>query len=232
MTDKPLDKFLEKRSNEYDRWLEEGKIPYSSKVIPVNQSLSADHWVMPSEQVLEFLRNARSFALAKCICRTHYKRCDKPLEICFYLNDFAEKAVAAGRARAVSLQEASERLKMADEHGLVHLTLTRPDQYLYAICSCCSCCCHDLQLMLAYGRHDLVVQSAYRAHTDVSQCTDCGACVERCVFQARRLEGEHMVYNPEKCYGCGLCVSACPEGATEMELDPNASRSRAGLTTV
>ncbi|MFH1114569.1 MAG: 4Fe-4S binding protein, partial [Pseudomonadota bacterium] len=218
MRDVSEDEFLAKRSNDYDRWLEEGKIPYSSKVIPVNGSLSADHWVMPSEQVLEFLRNARSFAVADCICRAHYKRCDKPLEICFYLNDFADKAVAAGRARNISLEEAAERLKSADEHGLVHTTLNRPDQYSYAICSCCPCCCHDLQLMLKFGRDDLVVQSAYRARTDANRCTDCGACVERCFFQARRMDAHRMNYDPGKCYGCGLCVSVCPEDATVMEL--------------
>ncbi len=218
MRDLSQDEFLAKRSSDYDEWLKDGKIPYSSKVIPVNQSFSADHWIMPSEQVLEFLRNARSFAVADCLCRTHYKRCDKPLEVCFYLNDFADKVVASGRARTISLQEAAERLKMADEHGMVHTTLNRPDQYSYAICSCCSCCCHDLQLMLEYGRDDLVVQSTYRARTDMSRCTHCGACVERCFFQARGMDGERMSYSPEKCYGCGLCVSVCPEEATVMEL--------------
>ena len=216
MRDLSQDEFLMKRSNEYDQWLEEGKIPYSSKVIPVNQSLSADRWVMPSEQVLEFLRNSRSFAVADCICRAHYKRCDKPLEICFYLNDFSDKLVAAGKARVISLQEAAECLRLADEHGLVHMTLQRPNQYNFAICSCCACCCHDLQLMLEYGRNDLVVQSTYYARTDMSKCAHCGACVERCVFKARTMDGDEMNYDPKKCYGCGLCVSGCPEDATVM----------------
>lgn len=213
------DEFLAKRSKDYDEWLEEGKIPYSSKVVPVNQSLAADRWIMPSEQVLEFLRNARSFAVADCLCRTHYRRCDKPVDMCFYLNDSADKARASGRARTISLEEAAERLKMADEHGLVHTTLNRPDQYSYAICSCCSCCCHDLQLMLAYGRDDLVVQSAYRAQTDTSKCTHCAACVDRCVFGARTMDDGEMNYDPKKCYGCGLCVSVCPEDATVMQLN-------------
>jgi ferredoxin len=227
MRDLSQDEYLRKYSNDYDQWLEEGKIPYSSKVIPVNQSLSADHWVMPSAQVLELLRNARSFAVADCLCRTHYKRCDKPLEVCFYLNDFADKYVASGRARTISLEEAGERLKMADEHGLVHTTLNRPDQYNFAVCSCCSCCCHDLQLKLEFGREDLVVQSDYCARTDASACTHCGACVERCVFQARTMEDDEMHYDLKKCYGCGLCVSVCPEEATVMELNRNDVRGPA-----
>ncbi|MEW6351651.1 MAG: 4Fe-4S dicluster domain-containing protein [Thermodesulfobacteriota bacterium] len=219
MRDLSQDEFLAKRSRDYDIWLEEGKIPHSSKVIPVNQSLSGDRWIMPSEQVLEFLRNARSFAVANCLCRTHYKQCDKPVEICFYLNDFADKTVASGRARTISLQEAAERLKMADVHGLIHTILNRPDQYSYAICSCCSCCCHDLQLMLAYGKENILVQSAYYAQTDMSTCTHCGACVDRCVFGARTMEDGQMIYDHNKCYGCGLCISVCAEDATVMELN-------------
>jgi ferredoxin len=213
-----MDDFLGKRLNAYDDWLQAGKIPYSSKVIPVNESLTSQHWVMPSEQVLEFLRNARSFAVAKCVCRTHYGRCDKPLEICFYLNDFADKWIEAGKAKKISLKDAADKLQLAHENGLVHLTLNRPDQYVYAICSCCPCCCHDLQLMLKYGRDDLVVQSTYVAHATSSRCSHCGVCVERCVFQARTWDGEQMVYEPEKCYGCGLCVGSCPEEAISMVL--------------
>jgi len=57
---------LEKRMQMFDGWVKEGKIPTSSKVIPVNQSVSALQWVLPTQQVLEILRNSRSFALANC----------------------------------------------------------------------------------------------------------------------------------------------------------------------
>lgn len=214
------DEFLKGWLGKYDRWLEEGKIPHSSKVIPVGESLSGHQWIMPSMQVFDILRNARTFAVARCVCRRHYHRCDNPLEVCFLINDYGEKFVGQGLARFLSLEEARELLKKADRYGLVHLTLYRPDQYVYAICSCCSCCCHDLQLLIAHGRDYLVSRSEYIALTDFSMCNHCGTCVDRCVFGARSSEGNQVIYDPDKCYGCGLCVSSCATGATTMVLNP------------
>jgi Pyruvate/2-oxoacid:ferredoxin oxidoreductase delta subunit len=217
----PADAFLEGRLERYDRWLAEGRIPVSSRVIPIRESLSALQWVLPSEQVLEFLRNARSFAVTHCTCRTHYARtrgapCEHPTENCFLINDAADAQVAAGVARRLSLPEAEAVLRQANEHGLVHLTIYNPHQYVYAICSCCACCCHDLRFLSVYGRTDMVARSEYVAQTDAAACVHCGACVPRCVFGARTWENGEMVYDPQICYGCGLCVSACSIEATTM----------------
>jgi len=210
------DAYLEERLARYDQWIQERKIPTSSKVIPVRESLSVEQWVAPTEQVLEFLRNARSFALAKCDCRSRYQRCDNPLEVCFFINDYADRYIAEGKGRPVSLEEAEARLREANERGLVHLTVYNPDQYVFAVCSCCACCCHDLQFLKVYGRGDLIAHSEYVARTDEDACIHCGDCIERCVFEARAWDGDRMIYDPDACYGCGLCVTVCPEGATAM----------------
>ena len=212
------DDFLEKRLARYDRWVRERKIPFSSKVIPVRESLATQQWVIPTEQVIEMLRNARSFVVTDCDCRSHYQRCDNPLEVCFLLNDAADQAVADGTAHYISLREATVILGEANERGLVHLTIYEPEQTVYAVCSCCSCCCHDLQFLQIYGRTDLVAHSGYVAQTDLEACTQCGACVERCVFGARVWQGDRLIYNAGACYGCGLCVTVCPAGATVLTL--------------
>ena len=212
----PTDPYLEQRLQRYDRWIAEGRIPVSSRVIPVRESLSTLQWVLPTAQVLEFLRNARSFALTDCSCRTRYRRCAHPTETCFLINDAADAHLAQGSARRVSLQEAEAVLHRANECGLVHLTVYNPQQYVYAICSCCSCCCHDLQFLSLYGRADLVARSEYVAQTNAEACVHCGDCVPRCVFGARTRQGNRMVYDADACYGCGLCVTACPVEATTM----------------
>ena len=97
------DEHLEKRLAKYDGWIQEGRIPFSSKVIPVHESLELQQWVLPTEQVIEFLRNARTFALTECECRNHYQRCDNPTYVCFLINDVADSYVAEGRAQHVSL---------------------------------------------------------------------------------------------------------------------------------
>ena len=39
---------LEERLARYDEWIREGKVPTSSKVIPVRESLSVQQWVVPT----------------------------------------------------------------------------------------------------------------------------------------------------------------------------------------
>ncbi len=218
MKNGPGDEELEARLARYDKWMAEGRIPTSSKVIPIGESLSGLQWVLPTQQMLEILRNARSYALANCLCRTKYGRCDNPREVCFYINDVADQKVEQGVARRVSLEEATERLKLANQHGLVHLTIYNPEQHVFAVCSCCECCCHDIQFMKKYGRPDLIAHADYVAEVDTDACTQCGACVDRCVFGAREYDDGSVVFHQDKCYGCGLCVTTCPSGAIRMVL--------------
>ncbi len=214
---KPKDAFLEDRLSCYDMWLREDLIQVSSRVVPVNESLKATQWVLPTEQALEILRNSRSFALTQCLCRSHYKRCSNPLDVCLMLNDVADKYVKDSIAQNISLEEAKAVLSQANARGLVHLTLYNPDHNVYALCSCCSCCCHDLQLLKSYRREDLIARSDYVARTDPTKCTDCGICIERCVFEARIWDNDRLKCSSDKCYGCGLCVTTCPVDAIVME---------------
>ena len=216
MKSKERDEELEKRMHTFDGWVREGKIPSSSKVIPVQQSLESLQWVLPTQQVMEILRNSRSFALAKCLCRSKHKRCDNPLEVCFYTNDVADKMVDQGSARRVDLQEAAEALKLANEYGLIHLTIYNPEQHVYALCSCCACCCHDIEFMKKLGRPDLVAHADYVAVVDTEACIQCGACSDRCVFGALSGDAGAVEFQQDKCYGCGLCVSTYESNAIRM----------------
>ncbi len=211
------DPFLGERLVKYDEWLNKGQISFLSKVIPVSESLKAKEWVLPTEQAIEVLRNAKSVALQNCECRTHYKRCDKPVEVCFLLNEAGDKSVSEGKARQVSLTEATDVLRKANENGLVHLSLYMPNHQVFALCSCCACCCHDLQIVKLFDRKDLMVRSEYVAVTDSEICVHCGKCIERCVFGARVFRGEQMEYHAEECLGCGLCITTCPVQATFMQ---------------
>ncbi|MBP2641407.1 MAG: ferredoxin-2 [Firmicutes bacterium] len=217
------DEFLEERFVKYDTWVKEGKIPSPAKVIPVSESLSGLQWVLPTQQATEILRNMRTFALAKCTCREHYKRCDNPLESCIVVNDTADQWVVQGKARYITLDETKAILNIAHENGLVHLTFYNPNQYIYALCSCCECCCWDLQVMKKYQRPDLVAHADYVAEVDTDLCIQCGACVKRCIFDAQEKNGEKVVFHQDRCYGCGLCVTQCPTNAITMKLRKKSS---------
>jgi Pyruvate/2-oxoacid:ferredoxin oxidoreductase delta subunit len=215
---KSKDAFLEERLVRVDRWLKKGRIPISSKVIPVNESLSTKQWVLPTEQAIEILRNARSFALTKCECRIHYKRCENPVDVCLLINDAADKYVMEEKARYISLNEVKSILRQANERGLVHLTIYDPEQSVYAVCSCCSCCCHDLQFLRVFGRRDLIGHSEYITQTKMELCSHCGTCIKRCVFGVRLWKDNKMTSATDECFGCGLCVTFCPTNAISMEL--------------
>ncbi len=216
--EKCSDPFLVKRLIKYDEWLDNGQISYSSKVLPVSESFSTKQWVLPTEQVMGILHEAKSVAVQNCQCRTHYKRCDNPLEVCFLFNGVGDTFVRKGKARHVNLTESAEILKKANESGLVHLGLYMPEHELFALCSCCSCCCHDLQIVQQFDRKDLMIHSEYRAVTLSDDCIHCGVCVDRCVFGARVLHDGKMKYSTSACLGCGLCVTTCPAEAISMEV--------------
>ncbi len=174
-----MDNNLKSYIDKYDRWLDEKSISYSSKVVPVNESIEEIKQVIPSKQAIDILKQARVITLAECICRKRYRRCDKPLEVCFVLNEAGEKWIEKGISKQVTLTEAKQILKEANKTGLVHLSLFQPDHKLFALCSCCSCCCHDLQLVLSYGKEYLMLKSDYIASDDTDQCQDCGQCIDR-----------------------------------------------------
>lgn len=218
MNEKERHEEIKERMIKFDGWVKEGKTPTSSKVIPVQQSLGGLQWVLPTQQVLEILRNSRSFALANCLCRTKYKRCNNPLEVCFYTNDVADKQVEQGSARRVDFKEAAEVLKLANEHGLIHLTFYNPEQHVYALCSCCECCCHDIYFMKELGRPDLVAHADYIVSVDKTTCMHCGKCADRCVFNAQVKRDGTVSFDQERCFGCGLCVTTCPSQSIRMVL--------------
>jgi ferredoxin len=156
------------------------------------------------------------------------------------LNKIAEKRIAEGKAKKISIKEARKILRIANEEGLVHMTATKPREnvsymdeksasknvdddasnweFIYAVCSCCPCCCYGLQALSKYSRKDMTVRSEYVAQDNPGLCTNCGDCIERCVFGSREMKDGEMIHNPDECYGCGLCVTACPTNTITMKI--------------
>ena len=227
-----MDEFLSKYITKYDRWLADKTISFSSKVIPVGESLTATKQVLPSQQAEKIIEDARLIALARCLCRTRYNNCDKPRHVCLILNESGEKWIAQGKAEEISLGRAKEALKTAEQTGLVHMTLHMPDHEIFAFCSCCTCCCHDLQLVVKYGKDYILENGDYTATGVPEDCTDCGACTDRCMFGARLLEEGALQYNADRCVGCGLCVSACPTGEIKMARSPGVAPGCTDLESV
>ncbi|MFZ7104570.1 MAG: 4Fe-4S dicluster domain-containing protein [Peptococcaceae bacterium] len=53
------------------------------------------------------------------------------------------------------------------------------------------------------------------AHIDITKCTGCGICAERCPLDTIRLNSEEKAYiaYPDDCMTCFLCERLCPSGS-------------------
>jgi NAD-dependent dihydropyrimidine dehydrogenase PreA subunit len=215
--------YISTRIRKTEKTIKNCQLEYSSKVIPIRKAIPATQYVLPTQQAIEFLKKAKLIALTKCGCRMAFRNCDNPVDTCIILDEEAEYLISRGYAKKISLEKSKNVLEIANRAGLVHLTLYLPGQKIYAICSCCPCCCHDLQALLKYGKKLFVTKSDYIAICDSDLCTGCGVCVERCIFNARKMIDGKSIVKEENCYGCGLCVTACPTNASGLILRKESS---------
>lgn len=215
--------YMTTRLEIYDGFLESAKIETSSEVLTTWEALSFHRHphegittVVVQDEAKEILNHARTIALLPCSCRLTFQRCTKTVETCLNLDAAAEEALSRGVGRGISKSEAEEILAVANREGLVHLAIHAPGKPRYALCSCCPCCCHDLQALLRYGRTEWIRRANYVAITDQDQCISCGECANRCYFGVRTISQGKLVLDETKCYGCGLCITSCPIGAIQM----------------
>jgi ferredoxin len=215
-----MDNYLKKFSDKYDVWLDQNLIDSSSRVIPIHEAFTGDPHIMPTSQAESVITKADFIALADCVCRGRYQHCEKPTKVCLLFNETGKKWVEQNRAEPVNAPRAVEVLKQANESGLVHMTLFKPDHEIFALCSCCDCCCHDLQLLLKFGKTHITAKSDFIARDDTNACINCGECVDRCPFNARQMIDDRLEYQEQDCYGCGLCITTCPENAISLVENP------------
>ncbi|MBF7084301.1 4Fe-4S dicluster domain-containing protein [Desulfallas sp. Bu1-1] len=195
--------------------------PPWTRVFPAEEALTEEYEILPFEVASKMMERTKAIALANCACRISAGNCDKPLDVCLAFDGAASFLAEREMARLISLQEAVEVLKRAEEAGLVHTGNNAADKLLF-LCNCCPCCCHFLRLITEHNYTNAVAKSSYQARLDGSLCTGCGICAEeRCPVKALNIEGDHAVFHPEKCIGCGLCVSTCPTGALRLEKRAN-----------
>ena len=150
--------------------------------------IKAEHRVLNLEHVKQILSDARTLSLMDCFCRVKYGHCDAPVDTCIDMNEIAERNIANGVARDITLDEALNILEKTHEAGLVHMALGHGDSYepgvANSVCSCCSCCCSILSGILRFGLASHILTSQTTSLTDLSDCNGCGVCVDICPHNA------------------------------------------------
>jgi len=197
-----------------------GYTPSVHRVIPVEEAIPFTLEIYPYERASEMLENARSWGVRDCICRVQQKLigkgCDRPTGNCLLFAPVEGAFAADGTTRPITKAEALELLHQAEEAGLVHTTGNYRDGHTY-ICNCCTCCCGVLRGVAEFGIPTAIAHSDFQAVVDTAVCSGCGACLDRCQFDALALADDLCSVDPVRCVGCGLCTSACDTGALNLD---------------
>ncbi len=198
--------------------------PPIHRVIPVGASVRMDMEVRPFESAADILGGARSWAVLDCICRKQKaligQACEHPIEVCLTFSAIPGAFDHAPGMRPLSLEEAMDTLRQADEAGLVHTT-SNNQKGLWYMCSCCTCSCGILRGMADLGIANVVARSSFVNAVDPERCVGCELCLPSCQFKALSMESQRLAkVDRQKCVGCGVCASSCPEGALALVLRP------------
>jgi Na+-translocating ferredoxin:NAD+ oxidoreductase subunit B len=197
--------------------------PSVHRVLPVGEAIGGDVEIHPYEQAAALIEGAQSWAVRDCICRTQQrlvgKGCDAPLESCLIFAPVEGVFNEGGVDRPITKEEALQILHEAEAAGLVHTVANHRDGHNY-ICNCCTCCCGVLRRVAEFSVPTAIARSAFLAVVDDALCIGCGACEERCSFDAIAVTDGLAVVDPLRCVGCGQCTLVCPVDALRLVRRP------------
>ncbi len=191
--------------------------------------------ILDIDSVSDYIENSRRRSVALCYCRHKQKLigkpCEKPMEICFALDNGSDYLVGNGLARDVSKEEMKDLLEVARGNGLVQVA-DNVKRGVTFICNCCGCCCGMMVAINEHGLKYAVHTSAYIAAISAPQCTGCGKCEKICPVKAITMierpadaasspDGKKRkrlaVVDESVCLGCGVCHRACSAEAIELK---------------
>ncbi len=197
----------------------------SIKII-VNEPVSREEHIVPSQTVEEIIAKYEDIAVGHCFCRNYTKvlghtcATDAPSEVCFTFGKSARHTVTQGFARKVTKEEALKIMRETEEAGLVHKAFhngSNIEKEENSICNCCKDCCDTFTLWRS-GATPMVNSTMYLSVIDPVSCTGCGICVERCPVDAIAMSDDGIAVREEKyCIGCGVCARFCPADAISLQ---------------
>ncbi|MGD2092930.1 MAG: 4Fe-4S binding protein [Candidatus Aminicenantes bacterium] len=203
------------------------KVEGKMRGLSAEEALPNDTIMLLSE-IEAMIDAAAHIAVLPCDCRRLGQNCSRPIETCIYLDDCALDVLDRGHGRRLAKEETKKLVRWADKKGLMHTADGHwQTRGLHAICNCCACDCYPFRAARELGSKGVWPRSRYIARHNRDQCSFCGACVQRCHFDAFYFDGsmveskgkskKNVRFDAEKCWGCGLCANSCPSEAILMK---------------
>jgi Fe-S-cluster-containing hydrogenase component 2 len=197
--------------------------PSQFKVVPVEKSIPLEVQVFPYEKASEFLNNAKSIGVRKCICKTQKglvgKSCKHPVEVCMIFAPVEGVFANDPLTRVITKDEALKILREAEDSGLIHSSANIREGHMI-LCNCCTCCCGILRGISQLGIENSIAKSDFYVTVNPEKCTGSEICVKRCEFGALSIKNGISNVDLKRCVGCGQCVMTCPSEAITLVRKP------------
>lgn len=183
--------------------------------LPLDRVAGGHPLALPSDRLEVVLDQFDTFGVGNCQCRLSGEvadnGCNRPLEVCTVMGQWAERGIEAGWVRRVSKQGFLDIKREAESHGLVTWVMNVESSKGQASCSCCGCCCKAMRMVSEFNAPGALAPPHFMPRFDSAKCNSCGRCAQDCPMGAITIDTRRKTldHQPARCIGCGLCQLAC-----------------------
>jgi len=201
---------------------------YAGFVIPADGSFGRGNAIMPYENILELVKRAKVGQIWPCSCKSFRATKDDtiPRATCMLIAEVAsldDSMTKYPDSGFLPAQKVIDTIKECEDIGLIHqiMCVSSPHgRKMYVLCNCDNKACVPMFLKCEYDIPMVRSSGFICIEEDMSKCTSCGKCAQRCLFSAIKMVDNKPAYESSKCMGCGLCVSTCEAQIRKMARNP------------
>ncbi|NHI93415.1 MAG: hypothetical protein EAX96_13090 [Candidatus Lokiarchaeota archaeon] len=167
---------------------------------------------------------ADNLCALECMCRRNIRGISESICINFGpVKELFEKLKPSEKIEVLTIDEARQKIKDADQKGLVHQVLYAKLPYPIVICNCDLNCCNAAKIRFNFGIKKAMMKGHEVAEVDFKKCDGCEDqkvpnCLQYCQFGAIKwkLDDKTIQIDKNICFGCGICNSHCNKSAIKL----------------